>query len=59
MVDKSKIDFGEPRLAVSSGVRGKKTVAPTNTILGALDHDTFQKAVCHHLFALKLIFQKL
>ena len=43
MDDKSKIDFGEPRLAVSIGMRGKKTVASTNTILGALDHDTSSK----------------
>ena len=41
--DKSKIDYGEPQLAMSSGVRGKKAIAPANTILGALDHDVNSK----------------
>lgn len=41
--DKSKIDFGEPGLAMSSGVRGKKSLVPVSALLGALDHDQQQK----------------
>ncbi|KAG5274658.1 hypothetical protein AALO_G00138720, partial [Alosa alosa] len=41
--DKSKIDFGEPGLAMSSGVRGKKSLVASNGLLGALDHDQQQK----------------
>ncbi|CAG2220390.1 unnamed protein product [Mytilus edulis] len=37
--DKAKIDFGEPGMAVSSGVRGKKSIVPSNVSLSALDHD--------------------
>ena len=37
--DKSKIDFGEPGHVLSSGVRGKKSIAPSNTTLVSLDHD--------------------
>ena len=36
--DKSKIYYGEPNLAISSGVRGKKSIVPSSTVLGALDH---------------------
>lgn len=31
--DKSKLDFGEPSLALSSGVRGKKAIVPLNSML--------------------------
>lgn len=41
--DKSKVDFGEPGLAISSGVRGKKSIVATGSILSALDHDVQQK----------------
>ena len=37
--DKSKVDFGEPGLAVASGVRGKKSIVPVTSTLSALDHD--------------------
>lgn len=37
--DKSKVDFGEPGQAVSSGVRGKKSIVAVNSMLSALDHD--------------------
>ncbi|WAR09165.1 hypothetical protein MAR_019123 [Mya arenaria] len=43
MDDKSKVDFGEPGMAVSSGVRGKKSIVPTISTLGALDHDVGSK----------------
>ena len=41
--DKAKVDFGEPGLALSSGVRGKKSIVPTTSTLAALDHDVSQK----------------
>ena len=41
--DKAKLDFGEPGMALSSGVRGKKTLAPISSTLGALDHDVKSK----------------
>ncbi|XP_041374668.1 uncharacterized protein LOC121387575 [Gigantopelta aegis] len=41
--DKSKLDFGEPGAALSSGVRGKKSVIPTTSTLSCLDHDVGQK----------------
>ena len=37
--DKAKVPYGSPGVFVSTGVRGKKTIAPVNTTLGALDHD--------------------
>ncbi|XP_033647591.1 uncharacterized protein LOC117307057 [Asterias rubens] len=37
--DKAKIPVGEPGCAVSTGVRGKKTLAPTSTTLSSMDHD--------------------
>ena len=33
--DKAKADFGETGAALSTGVRGKKSLAPTTSILGA------------------------
>ena len=42
--DKSKIDVGEPGALVSTGVRGKKTLAPSSTQLTALDHDLQSKS---------------
>lgn len=41
--DKSKLDFGEPSLALSSGVRGKKAIVPLNSMLSCLDHDCQSK----------------
>ena len=41
--DKSKIDYGEPNHAISPGARGKKSVIPISTVLGALDHDVNSK----------------
>lgn len=37
--DKAKVSFGEPGCAVSTGVRGKKSLVPVNTTLVAMDHD--------------------
>jgi hypothetical protein len=36
--DKAKVKVGEPGFAISSGVRGRVTIAPTNTTLVAGDH---------------------
>lgn len=41
--DKSKLDFGEPSLALSSGVRGKKAIVPLNSMLSCLVHDCQSK----------------
>ena len=41
--DKAKIDYGEPGHALSTGVRGRKSIVPTTSTLGALDHDVNQK----------------
>lgn len=43
MDDKAKVDFGEPGLYASSGVRGKKSIVPTNSNLSCLDHDVQNK----------------
>ena len=37
--DKAKIPIREPNAPVSTGVRGKKSVAPVSTTISALDHD--------------------
>ena len=37
--DKAKVPIGDPGVNVSTGVRGKKSIAPIGTTLGALDHD--------------------
>jgi hypothetical protein len=41
--DKCKVDFGEPGQAISSGVRGKKSIVPCGSTLSALDHDMSSK----------------
>lgn len=41
--DKARIEVGEPGFAISSGVRGKKSIVPATSYLGALDHDVNQK----------------
>ena len=38
--DKAKVDYGEPGTALSTGVRGKKSLIPINSTLGALDIST-------------------
>ena len=43
MDDKAKVPFGEPGTSMSSGVRGKKTLAPSTTTLVAADHDQLSK----------------
>lgn len=37
------MDFGEPGVAVATGVRGKKSIVPVTSTLGALDHDMQSK----------------
>ena len=41
--DKSKVDFGEPTMALSSGVRGKNPIVPIGSMLSCLDHDCQSK----------------
>ena len=47
--DKAKVDFGEPGAVLSTGVRGKKSLVSTTSILGALDHDVSQ-GMCFSVF---------
>ena len=42
--DKAKVPVGEPGTAVSTGVRGRRSIVPLSTTLGALDHDIQSKA---------------
>ena len=37
--DKAKVPIGEPEVYVSTGVRGRKSIVPTDQTLVALDHD--------------------
>ena len=48
--DKTKVDFGEPGAVLSTGVRGKKSLIPTTSILGALDHDVSQNGTRFSIF---------
>ena len=41
--DKAKIHLGEPGAVLSTGVRGKKSLAPSQTTIAALDHDVHHK----------------
>ena len=41
--DKAKIAFGEPGHLLSTGVRGRKSLVPTSSILSAEDHDVHHK----------------
>lgn len=41
--DKAKVPIGEPGTAISSGVRGRVSIAPSNTTLAASDHDVHSK----------------
>lgn len=43
MDDKSKIDFGEPGVHISSGFRGRKSIVPVESALSCLDHDVSSK----------------
>jgi len=43
--DKTKVPIGEPGFAVSTGVRGKQTIAPTSTTLVAGDHDMTKASI--------------
>ena len=45
--DKANLDYGEPGTALSTGVRGKKSLIPINSTLRALDHDVSQKMKCY------------
>lgn len=37
--DKAKVKIGDPGAAISTGVRGKKSIVPSTSTLVALDHD--------------------
>lgn len=41
--DKAKVQIGEPDVPMSTGVRGKKSVALSNTTLAATDHNLHHK----------------
>ena len=43
--DKAKCQVGDPGLAVSTGVRGKKTLCPTSSTLSAADHDITRSSI--------------
>lgn len=43
--DKAKIPVGEPDAPISTGVRGKKTLAPVSTTLAAKDHDMHKSSL--------------
>jgi hypothetical protein len=43
--DKAKVPIGEPGFAVSTGVRGKRTIAPTSTTLESGDHDMVKSSL--------------
>ena len=53
--DKAKIPVGEPGVFVSTGVRGKKSIAPTTSVLGALDHDMTKCSVTPSVYFKVLI----
>ena len=52
--NKSKVDYGEPNHATSSGVRGKKSIVPVLTVLGALDHNVNSKGSFTPLVSLEV-----
>ena len=39
--DKAKVPIGEPGAVIATGVRGRQTIAPTDTTICALDHDIY------------------
>ena len=43
--DKAKIPVGEPGSAVSTGVRGKKSIAPCSSTISSLDHDMTKSSI--------------
>ena len=48
--DKAKVPVGEPNAPVSTGVRGKMTIAPVSTTLGAGRHDMTNKPTIQPTF---------
>ena len=54
--DKAKIDFDEPGALVSSGVRGERSIIPTTSMLGPLDHDIGQKDKFKTIFFKKIMW---
>ena len=50
----AKIDFGEPGALVSSGVHGKRSIIPTTSMLGMLDHNVNQKGKFKTIFFFKI-----
>ena len=55
--NKVKVDFDEPSAGISSGVRGKKSIIPTSSFLGALGHDVNQKCYCCKFIKCKKYFK--
>ena len=43
--DKAKVPFGEPGHLLSTGVRGKQSLVPSSSTLGAEDHDVHYKGL--------------
>ena len=43
--DKAKVHVGEPTTPISTGVRGRKSIAPLSTTLEALDHDMHKSSL--------------
>ncbi|WAQ93813.1 LOW QUALITY PROTEIN: hypothetical protein MAR_006284 [Mya arenaria] len=48
--DKAKVPVGDPGVFVSTGVRGKKTLAPVSESLEALDHDMTKSSLCPSVY---------
>ena len=48
--DKAKVPIGEPGVYLSTAVRGKQSIAPTGTVLGALDHDMTMASLTPSVF---------
>ena len=43
--DKAKVKVGEPEKPVSTGVRGRESLAPVSSVLSALDHDMCKASI--------------
>ena len=50
--DKAKIPVGNPGLPISTGVRGRQTIAPTNVTLVAADHDMHNSSLTPSVYLL-------
>ncbi|XP_053389758.1 uncharacterized protein LOC128552728 [Mercenaria mercenaria] len=48
--DKAKVPVGDPGVFISTGVRGKKTLAPVSETLEALDHDMTKSSLCPSVY---------